>query len=347
MIIIKGLIIILSLLILPELLGLLILRFWKNEKNNIIFAFVLGYIIEFAIAQLITVPMIFAKCSYQLLLIIYTTIMLILAVTSIILNYKDFKEIFKISVKKLMELPKLLTIICCALIILQMYMYAGPYKHEDADDAYYVGTATTTTQTNTIFKYSPTTGATSGEQNALRYILGPFSIYYSIFSSWINIHPTIFAHEVLPVALLIVVYAIYALLGYELFDKNLSSTITFVILINILNMFGGYSVRTNFAFLLFRIWQGKAILANIILPIILLIFYKANKCEFNFISCAVLFLAVLAGTFTTTMGIALPTIEIGSLALINGIQNKNIKNIFKCFICCIPAIIYGMIYFIG
>jgi cation transporter-like permease len=61
MIILKGVIAIIAFLIVPELLGLFILKFWNKEKNNIILAFVLGYLIEFALGELVSVPMIFLR----------------------------------------------------------------------------------------------------------------------------------------------------------------------------------------------------------------------------------------------------------------------------------------------
>lgn len=346
MIIMKLLITILCLIVLPELLGLLILKFWDKQKNNILLGLVIGYIIEFTVAQIFTVPMIFLKTSYKCLLITYTAVLLILAVISIILNFKRFKDIFWDIIDVLLTIPKTLTIICLVLIVFQMYMYVGTNTHIDDDDAYYVGTATTSVQTNTLFKYSPTTGELSGEHNDLRYKLGPFPVYYAIVSSWINIHPAIVAHCVLPIIFIIIVYSIYALLGYELFNKDLKNTIIFMLLFCFLNLFGNYSIRTTFSFLLFRIWQGKAILCNIIIPLIFYMFLSEEKKEDELITKITLFLVVWAGVFTTTMGVAFPSIVIGVLGLLYGAYNKSIKSIFKHFLCCIPAICYGILYFI-
>lgn len=346
MIMIKLLITILCLIILPELLGLLILKFWDKQKNNILLGLILGYIIEFFIAQIVTVPMIFLNMSYKCLLIVYTSILLVIAVISIILNVKRFKDIFWDAVDILLTVPKVLTIICLFLIVFQIYMYVGTNTHIDDDDAFYVGTATTTIETNTLYKYSPTTGGLTGEQNDLRYKLGPFPIYYAIISSWINIHPAIVAHVVLPIVFIIVVYSIYALLGYELFNKDLKKSVIFVLLFCFLNLFGNYSIRTTFTFLLFRIWQGKAILCNIIIPLIFYMFLSEEKKEDELITEITLFIIVWAGVFTTTMGIALPSIVIGVLGLLYGFYNKSIKSIFKHFLCCLPAICYGMLYII-
>lgn len=344
--IIKLLIVIGLMVVLPELIGLLFLRFLKNEEKNIFLAFSIGYIFEFAIAQLLTVTMILLEIEYKKLLISFYYVLGILTIVSIIVNLPRMKEFFRTILKKIKEIPKLTNILIVIVICLQCYMYIGQYTHLDDDDAYYVGTATTTIETNTLFKYSPTTGGTTGEHNDFRYKLGPFPIYYALISSATNIHPATVAHIILPVVFILLAYSIYYVLGYEVFDKDLEKTSLFVLIISILNIFGYYSKRTTFSFLLLRIWQGKAVLCNIIVPLVLLLMLKAENYEYNFMSCFLITIAVIAGVFTTTMGIALPVIIIGILGFIFGVKDKSIKNMFKCFLCCIPALIYGAIYFL-
>ena len=119
--ILKGLLAIIILLIIPVLLGFLFVRFLKEEKNNIFLAIVLGYIIEFAICQLISVPMIFAEATFTIFLNTYFTIIFILCAFSIILNIKKIKEIFCENIKIIKSFPKLLTILTVVLIIFQIY----------------------------------------------------------------------------------------------------------------------------------------------------------------------------------------------------------------------------------
>lgn len=344
--ILKCLVLIGLMFILPELIGLLFLKFWKNEEKNVLFAFPIGYAIEFGVAQLLTVPMIFFEIEYKILFLSFYAILGILAIMSIILNLKKAKEIFISIFEKIKELPKLVNILILIIIVLQCYMYIGKYTYINDDDAYYVGTATTSIQTNTLFKYSPTTGGTEGEQNILRYRLGPFPVYYALISSMVNIPPATVAHVILPIGFIIAVYCIYYVLGYEVFDKNIQSTCLFVLILSVLNLFGNYSDKSTFSLLLLRIWQGKALLSNFIIPLIFVLMLKAEKCEYKFISCLLLTITILAGVFTTTMGIALPVIVIGVLGFIFGIKDKSIKNMFKCFLCCVPALIYGAIYFL-
>ena len=217
-------------------------------------------------------------------------------------------------------------------------------------------TATTSIQTNSLYKYSSTTGAEDGEQHLMRYRLGPFPLYLAIISSIIHIHPAIVSHVVFPAIFVPLVYAIYYLIGNYIFKENKKSSLLFVILISVLQIWGCYSVRTSEAFFLFRIWQGKALLAAMILPLIWLIFFKANENNFNFITCFLLFLVILAGNLLTTMGIGIPPITLMALSLayeIGRINFRNlkdnnyllgVKNIFKSLICCVPSIICGLIY---
>ena len=115
-------------------------------------------------------------------------------------------------------------------------------------------------------------------------------------------------------------------------------------------MWGNYSVKSNSSFLLFRIWQGKAMLANFIIPATLLFTFKAYENNYRFIDCLLLFIIILAGNLTTTMGIGIPPIVLLMLALAFEINFKNISikhiliDMLKVFCCIIPSIVTGLIY---
>ncbi len=353
MIILKMLMSLLILFIIPELVGLLVLRFTKNDKNNLIYAFIIGYLIEFAIGQILIVPMILYEVSFTILLKIYSIIMLILAVISLLINFVRIKEFFQNVMQSVKELPKLLTLLVIMLVGIQLYGFLV-YTHIDDDDAFYIGTATTTVETDSLYKYSGTTGADDGEQFLLRYRLGPFPIYSAIISKLINIQPAIVSHTILPFIFVPIVYFIYFLIANELFKKDINSSLLFLLILNIVFIWGGYSGRTNFAFLFFRIWQGKSILANIIIPATWLIMIKAEENGFKFIDFLLLLILNFAGTFTTTLGAALPPIIIMVLWFSYEIYKilskqfklgKGIKSMVICLLSSIPSIVCGIFHF--
>ena len=192
-----------------------------------------------------------------------------------------------------------------------------------------------------------------GENAKIRYILGPFPLFISLISGIINMHPTIVAHFVFPIIILPVIYSLYYLIAKQLFKDDKKSCILFVIFMSIINMWGNYSVKNNSTFLLFRIWQGKAMLANFIIPATLLFVFKAYENNYRFIDCMLLFIIILAGNLTTTMGIGIPPIVLFVLAFafeVSEINFKNIKlkklfiNMLKVLCCLLPSIVNGLIY---
>lgn len=373
--ILKGILALSFLFIIPELLGLIITKFLDKEKKNLILTLLLGYLVQFAICQLVTVPLIFMESSFTTLLNVYICTNIILSVISLFFNSSYLKKLIINFFKSIKIMPKLLTLIVIILVGIQVYGLVG-YMHLDDDDAFYVGTAVTSIQTDTIYKYSPTTGGESGEHMDLRYRLGPFPVYYAINAKIIKIHPTIFAHTVMPIIFIPIVYMIFGLIANYLFKNDKEKVMLFLIFISILTIWGNYSIRSNFTFLLFRIWQGKSILANIIIPGVWLFYLIGKENGFKLINYIMIFVLILAGCLTTTMGIALPPLSLMLLAIADAIAqiiNKNTKstkklmrrqknefniseymkenkesfiNIVKCLVCCMPAIIYGMMYFI-
>lgn len=360
--IIKGLTAAFVLFILPVFMGLTITCFFKKEKCNLFLSFAIGYIIEFAVFQLFTVPAIYLEWSftklYGLLIITLLTIFGI-GVIAFLFNLKViFKDIFNFIKKS----PKILLILSIILIGIQIYAFAG-YMHLDDDDSFYVGTATTTLETDSVFKYSGCTGQEDLENMIPRYRIGPFPVFTAFISKFVNMHPVVIAHVVLPIPFIILVYCVYALLANKIFDGNLKKVFSFVLLMCLLNIYGNYSGRTNASFLLMRVWQGKSMLANFILPVIVLLFLYAEENNYKFINLFTIFLTMIAAVFTTTMGIGMPAIELALIAIVFEFSKIKIKrevnedgekesthigrsiyNLIKCAMCCIPSIAYLIAY---
>ena len=64
-----------------------------------------------------------------------------------------------------------------AVVLIVVQMYAGIfYTHIDDDDAFYVATASTTLETDTVFQYNAYTGD-EYESLPSRYVLSPFPIF--------------------------------------------------------------------------------------------------------------------------------------------------------------------------
>ena len=87
------------------------------------------------------------------------------------------------------------------------------YAHMDADDAFYVATATTSVHTDSIFAYNPYSGA---EYAVLprRYVLSPFPVLLAVISQLSGgLHPAVTAHTIYPVVFLLAAYLVYHQFG--------------------------------------------------------------------------------------------------------------------------------------
>ena len=337
---IKALFSVIWFVVLPIILGMLPMKFNKNEKNNILYDYLIGFFIKFSVLQLISIPMIFKYCSLTELLTVYCVILGIIALISIIINAKNLKACFLENLKTIKTLPKK-TIIVILLIGFQLFMSFW-YTHIDDDDSFYVATATEAVESNTLYEYAALEGY-KYERFPIRYVLSPFPMYTAITSKIIDVHPAIIAHTVFPVVFISMSYMVYALIGEKLFNKDKNKVNLFLIIISILYIFGGYSIRSNFAFLLYRSWQGKAIIANIMIPMIGLQLINCVKNNDRSNWC-ILFITMFATCLLSEMGMVISAMGLMVLTLIFVIKDKKINYLIKSGLCCIPILIYTVIY---
>jgi hypothetical protein len=223
-------------------------------------------------------------------------------------------------------------------------MYVG-YTHSDEDDAFYVATATTSVSTNTLFQIDPYSGDAYDTFPA-RYVLSPFPLLIAVISRLFGFHTLIFAHTILPLLLLPLSYVVCTLLGYELFQKNREKTAYFVLFASVIQMFAYTTTHTQGTVLLLRLWQGKAVLASILLPFVFylgirMVERELEKSDWIFMLCL-----MLACCMVSSMGIMLGAIMAGILGLLAAFYKKNIWLIFKVVLCCIPNLLFSCIYLI-
>lgn len=337
--------IILWMIVNPLLIGMLYTYFLceKGKKNSLILAFISGYIIEFALFEVITVPITFLKVGFSTLLMIWNILIILLSVVSLILNCKRCKEIIQYNLEEIKKIPIFLAVLVMILIGLQLFVVFR-YMHIDDDDATYIGTATTAIYTNRINMHNPARGNAWPKWQA-RYVLSPFSIYIAVLSQEIGLAPTTIAHTIFPMILLTLMYMIYTLIANKLLNEDKKSVCLFLLLLNIIYIFGNYSIRTNFTFALFRIWQGKAVIANIILPSIWYWYWLSSQ-KGQSLEMIMMLIIMTAACLPSSMGVILAPLTLITLAFVSTIKNKDTKYLWKYTLTCVPCIACGMIYLI-
>lgn len=331
---------ILLLIIIFIVIYLLGISFSKKIGKSLLF----GFIIALAIFQIIIIPMIFLHTTFTFLKITYFSIIILLCILSLFYNRVKIVKPFHSIKFNIKDLPKrtLLIILITVLIVFIQTFIVYKYTHIDEDDAFYVATAVAANETDSMFKYDVYTGEEYSKFPA-RYVLSPFPILLATLASIVGLHVTILSHTFLPLLLIPLAYFIYVLIASELFRCDYKKVSIFIIVISFLNIFGSYSVYTTSSFLLFRIWQGKAVLANIIVPIVIYLFILLMKYKKKHVNWLMLFLTAFCGSLVSSMGIVLFPVLVGCMGISYSIYSKSIKTLLMSGICCIPCIVYGII----
>ena len=226
---------------------------------------------------------------------------------------------------------------------------AGSRAYEEGDDAFYVAISTITENADTMYRKLPYTGGTTGLD--ARHGLAPFPIWVSFLAKASGIPSVTMAHVVLPMILIIMSYGIYYLLGRHLLGSHKAGLPLFMILVELLILFGGYSVYSAENFLLVRTAQGKAVLANIIIPFLMLLMVllleKQEKQERAGVGYwFLLALAMTAGCLCSTLGTLLTCILVGVTGLCAAVCYRRWRVLVPTALCCMIPVLLALLYFV-
>lgn len=324
MYIIKAVLIITMLLIVNYIVGNLMLPIMKSQsqEGNPI---VIGFLFWVGVFQILVIPFMYFHTKFSYL---YILMIVVFLCTFGIAVYKYIK---KQKVKISFKINWILAI-TLILILLQAIAYIF-LQHSDADDSFYIAEITTILDSNQILAFDPTTG----DANFLfqsQYELVGYEVLLSILCKAFQINPATFCHTLLPIVLLVVHYCVV----YELCKKitKESTDIAFLV-VTITNMFSGYAVYSRGAFLLFRLWQGKAVLVNIVLPILLLLFWDIfeKKCV-DKRDILLMTLCTYSAFCTSAVGLYLVPLAYAAYTLTFLLYTKVLKQTLKL---CLPMIL--------
>lgn len=327
--------------LIPFVLGMLYIRMNSKEgwiEKGIVTSFVYGQLLVWAIFQCVCVPLALVDVSLNTLIIVYICVLGCAFAFICIRGRKNRLNIPKIRFSKK---KKMLLAVVIAVIAFQIVMITV-FQHSNADDSEFVAISTTAVQTNTLYHYDPYTGQ-EWEHVFAKRLVAPFSLLIAVYAKLTMIHPAIFSHTVLPGFLIVFSYFSYYLIAKKVFPKRVSAQLVFVILIALLMMFGGYSTRAIGSMLLIRIWQGKAVFASAMLPIVFALMLGILGKKLNMKQWGFVCIAVLASTLTTAMADILLPVFICGFGITQCWWTKNLKEGFKVMTTMWPCIVLGLL----
>lgn len=325
---------------LPAALG------WIISKSNSVMLYPFGFSVMMAAFQLCAFPMILLKCRFSYVAVAWCLIILVILVLGII---KKKKAVFDIrqkimAAKNQIQIKRkdiFLCLIMTLLVLTQVFMYLN-YQHIDDDDARFFAEALEAVERNTMLQVNPTTGGIVDHflPGVYNDIVSPWPFFIALMSKLTGIHPAVMGHKILPVFILIMVYCIYWELAKHFTEGRLTDRCIFVIFACLINMFGFISIYTQFTFLLIRLWQGKAVVAGLLIPFTLLNLIRIYKTPDDKSLYMILCIVNLSMCLASGMGIILGIIEIGIFGGIYILLHRNAKMMFGMAAASIPNVFF-------
>lgn len=330
-------------LILPFLLGMIPVKYMNKVQKTPAMTYVCGWFVSFAIFELVAIPFILAEKSFTTLVVVYSIVIVIVAIVSV-WQGKGLIPEFWAQRKRWKDLPwgsKCLWILFFVIVSAQLYA-AVFLEYYDGDDAYYVATSVLTNTFDTMYVRDAYTGQMYPLD--IRHALSPTPIYQAWLSRVSGVHPAIISHTVLGAVWLVFMYAIYGQIANRLFWKEKQYKPLFLCLLSIWFGFGNISLYTAETFAMTRTWQGKGLMAGMVLPALFLcLVYLLDK-KVNIGTWMMFEAVLLSAVFATSVSFMLIPTIVGVAAVIFGLCKKSWRLFLQMCICCVPCLILAMCY---
>jgi len=256
------------------IIGLNVIHEQEIGFSSILKSWIFGQMLLFATFQLLAVPMIILRWNFYTLFWSYLGIIILLFSIGC-WRLKKIRIHFRINLKNYSWLSILLMIVAAALILCQSGIYFFGI-HLDEDDARWLAEANDALEYGHMMTTNFYTGEFTGQFFMLKDVTSPWPLFFAILSRILCTRVSIVAHTLYPTVELLLMYTVYYLIAKELFKKS-EARISFVLIASVINYFFGGTVYTQSVFSLIRIWQGKATVAAVIIPLLLYLFICINK----------------------------------------------------------------------
>lgn len=334
----------------PMCIGQLFKFILKKKLRTPGIFFLLGFFVYSGIIQIISIlcimtiaskPHAFETCFKWCLFVV-----LLFAVAGI---FRFDKTMFKKpDIKGLSIDTKILYGILIALVVFQMVM-AVVTRIFDGDNSYYVTQSVIAQKMGAMYTVDPNKGGSIMLDG--RHALAAIPMWIAFIAKAAGVHSTIVVYTAWPILIIPLAYFIYHEIAKALFADNIALRPIFMIMVNVLMIFGNISIYTPATFFLMRTWQGKSMLTSIAFPTILLIFlwmFKETGGEGK-LSLRASFWGLLAmvnmfSGMCSEMGVVFGAGLVMLLTLVLLYSSKRVTVLLGAFCSIIPNLVYVMLY---
>lgn len=334
-------------LIVFSLMGYLIGALIKYKATFIEYIF-LGFFGYFALFQGVALPLILMKKPLTLLVQIWLGVLMVTAVIFFVVlcrnrkfsqgkNKKNAITYIGTGIKNpYMILYITLVLLVCYFTVIQNYW--------GWDTAYYIGTVSTSIDTDTMYQFSGESGRQMGKIE-IRYALSAFYMNSAVFCKVSGIAPVMFQKYVMGILCVLLYHIVLYLIGKELFHGQSRKAFLFAFVAGALNFFFA-SEFTTAQFLFLRSYEAKGYCANVMIPAIFWAILRIHKKLDHRENWKLLFLLMLSSVPVSMSSILIVPAIVAIALLAEVFVNRKVKAIGYGMLCLIPNGIYLLLYFL-
>ena len=363
---VSVIVLLLWLLLIPTIVGGIMATIVDMRKNELPFLWITGQLILWAGFQFVCVPLIlreqplytdFTKpinaenplLSLETLYLAVTAVLVCLGSIQLVRCLRKSKVSYRVisgASKVRGKWYHVLWAFVWLLLLFQMFQ-AVFMTYGDGDDAFYVAVSTIAEESNTMYQKLPYTGGTTGLD--IRHGLAPFPIWIAFLARISGVPAVTVAHVAVPLMLIPMTYGIYYLIGGKICQKNSEKLPLFLVLTELLVLFGDYSLYSVENFMIARSRQGKAALGSIVIPATVYLFLlilervQENR-KVELLLWGLLLCCVFTGCMCSTLGAVLLCMITGVTGVCAAVSYKRWRILIPMALCCVPAVCYAIIY---
>lgn len=336
----------------PSWIGIIWVRLLKIEgwANRILHAWVLGFATMLAITQLVFVPLVALNKTLSTATGIWKFVHLILALIAFLMLLKEQKLwMCEPSVQTRQKGKKkekngwtiAFALLAGILIFIQAYIPAR-YEHSDDDDARFIAEQVSTYKHDSMYVESPI-GAQymywdTGEVR--KDLTSPWAMFLAMNAKLSGIEPAALSHTYLPFFLTLLCYGVYVLIGTALFGDDREKIFMFLIFLSVIHLAGYTSTHTLSSMLLLRIWQGKAMCASFMLPLMFYLFYRIMQKEYQRRWIPLLYVASTGACLLSGIGIVTAPIVLFLYGMLDFFYHREWRKTFAIWMAAVPCAIF-------
>ena len=320
--------------------GSLVMAINKEKPLRATLSVLVGFFVYYCLFDIPCLIVMLHWRPLSVLSMTWSVILVLVVVISAVMSFTRWKIGFA-SLTQYVRENMAFCITAIVIVAVQMVLIMHAYEFT-LDAAYYVANVTTSLRTNTMNIYDPFTGDWQNHFET-RYLFATYTMNDAVMCQLTGIHPLLWTKTIMSGTAVILTNIVYYKIGRKLFGNSNGKILLMLFFAGVLNFFY-ISTFTSSNFMTTRTYEGKSLVGNIVLPMILYIFICLGEDHKNRKYYLMLFLTCIGSTILSSSSNMLVPATVAVFALPLAIRKKSIGVLVKSALCVLPCLFMMVMY---